>query len=71
MSYCGETVFGEALRNQILFFIDEIGGVKNGGVDGDSNYYNYQKIHSEELHHKMITNGIKVPSGYNFLSNFY
>ena len=64
--YCNETVFGEVVKNQTLFFIEEIGGVKNEGVQGDSTFYNYQKIYSEEIHHKMLTNGIKVPTGYNF-----
>jgi hypothetical protein len=65
-NYCNETVFGQVVKNQVLFFIEDIGGVTNEGVEGDSTFYNYQKIYSEEIHHKMLTNGIKVPSGYNF-----
>ena len=65
-SYCCELVFGEVTKNQTKFFIEEIGGLNTKGVDGDSTYYNFLKILSEEVHHKMLTNGIKVPSGYNF-----
>ena len=65
-SYCCETVFGQVIKKQVLFFIEEIGGVSNDGVAGDSTFYNYQKIFSEEVHHKMLTNGIAVETGYNF-----
>ena len=35
-------------------------------VTGDSAYYNFQKILSEQIHHKILTNGIRVASGYDF-----
>ena len=35
-------------------------------VTGDSAYYNFQKILSEQVHHKMLMNRINVPSGYDF-----
>ena len=65
-SYCSETVFGQVVKKQLMFFIDEIGGPKNNDVNGDSTFYNFQKIYSEEVHHKMLTNGIEVPTGYDF-----
>ena len=61
-----ETVFGKITKGQTEFFIEEFGGLMKPEVTGDSAYYNFQKILSEQVHHKMLQNGIKVPSGYDF-----
>jgi hypothetical protein len=65
-SYCNEVVFGKTVKRQTKFFIEEFGGLMKDEVTGDSVWYNYQKIYSEQIHHKMLTNGIRVPSGYDF-----
>lgn len=55
-SYCCETLFGKITKSQTELFIKEFGGLMKTEVTGDCAYYNFQKILSEQVHHKMLMN---------------